>query len=105
MALMSKVTSFKKVLRQHGFYAVRGTKDRPLFMKHDEKFGGLYVDLSDFENADFRVHGADFKHTFANRRELKNFLKNLDYDMTIQMTKSLNRTRIREILKSYLDSN
>ncbi len=42
MTLMSKVTSFKKVLRQHGFYAVRGTKDRPLFSSSRCRFQAYF---------------------------------------------------------------
>jgi len=98
---MGKINSFKKLLRQFDYYTVKGSGNNPMMMKHDRNLGGIYVNLNN-EVANFKVQGTNFAHQFQNRRDLKNFLQQIE--LNTQLTRMLSRDSISNILSSIIDS-
>ncbi|NVM29015.1 MAG: hypothetical protein HWN65_09225 [Candidatus Helarchaeota archaeon] len=102
---MGTVKSFKKVLREHGFYLVKNGKNIQ-FIKHDAKLGGVYADVG--EKTIIKVQDAGFTRTFHNRKELNSFLKNLKQNLNFispELVRILERNQIRELLEKITPQN
>jgi uncharacterized protein YdcH (DUF465 family) len=102
---MGTIKSFKKVLREHGFYMVKSGKDVQ-FIKHDSKLGGVYADVN--EETIIKVKDADFTRAFQCRKELNSFLKNLEQNMSFvspNLVQILERDQIKELLEKITPQN
>ena len=102
---MGAAKSFKKVLREYGFYLVKNGRSVQ-FIKHDAKLGGVYADVD--EQAIIKVQDAGFVKTFQTRKELSNFLKGLEHNMNFispELVRILERDQIKAILEKIQDQN
>lgn len=102
---MGTIKSFKKVLREYGFYLIKNGKNVQ-FIKHDAKLGGVYADVS--EETIIRVQDAGFTRTFHNRKELHKFLKNLEQNLNFVspgLVRILERNQIRDLLEKITPQN
>ncbi|HUX99546.1 MAG TPA: hypothetical protein VMV49_08340 [Candidatus Deferrimicrobium sp.] len=102
---MGTIKSFKKVLREHGFYMVKSGKDIQ-FIKHDSKLGGVYADVS--EETVIKVKDADFTRTFQCRNDLNSFLKNLEQNANFvspKLVQILERDQIKALLEKITPQN
>jgi len=102
---MGAAKSFKKVLREYGFYLVKNGRSVQ-FIKHDAKLGGVYADVD--EQAIIKVQDAGFVKTFQTRKELSNFLKSLEHNLNFispELVRILERDQIKAILEKTQDPN
>ncbi|NVM54103.1 MAG: hypothetical protein HWN66_10420 [Candidatus Helarchaeota archaeon] len=102
---MGTIKSFKKVLREYGFYLVKNGKNIQ-FIKHDAKLGGVYADVS--EETVIKIQDANFTRKFSNRKELHKFLKNLEQNLTFvspELVRILERDQIRDLLEKITPQN
>jgi len=100
---ISTERSFKRVLRNHGYYYVRTGDDGYMFIKHDERIGGIYFELGN--KAKMRLESIDMKYTFNNRNELNSFLTKMENELQYlspKLAKTLNRTEIKKILQKII---
>ncbi len=103
--LMGTIKSFKKVLRDHGFYMVRNEKSIQ-FIKHDPKLGGVYAEVSD--ETVIRIQDADYTKTFQSRKDLNQFLQNLEQNMNFvspELVRILERNQIKGLLEKITPQN
>ena len=102
---MGTIKSFKKVLRQHGFYMVRNGETIQ-FIKHDAKLGGVYADVG--EKTTIRIQDANYKKAFDCRNDLNKFLKGLDQNLsfvTPELVRILERKQIKSLIEKINPSN
>lgn len=102
---MGTIKSFKKVLREYGFYMVRNG-DAIQFIKHDAKLGGVYAEVND--ETIIRVQDANFSRTFNTRKELDKFLSNLEQNLKFvspDLVRILERNQIRDLLEKITPQN
>jgi len=67
---------FRNVLRRRGFWKTRSS-DEEVFMKHDERLGGIYVTLQN-RMAILRMEDRDTIHVFKSAKHLELYLKKLE---------------------------
>ncbi|MEM1798536.1 MAG: hypothetical protein QXX87_04860 [Candidatus Jordarchaeales archaeon] len=67
---------FRNVLRRRGFWKVRGG-DEEVFMKHDERIGGIYVTLQN-RVAIVRLEDRNVVEVFRSAKHLELYLKKLE---------------------------
>ena len=102
---MGAIKSFKKILREHGFYMVK-SGDIIRFIKHDAKLGGVYADVS--EETIIRIQDANYTTTFNTRKDLSNFLKSLEQNLnfiTPEVIRILERNQIKDLLEKINPQN
>ncbi len=102
---MGTLKSFKKVLREHGFYMVKNG-EIVQFIKHDAKLGGVYADVS--EETIIKIQDADYSKSFQSRNELNKFLKNLEQNLNFispEMVRILERNQIKNLLEKINPQN
>lgn len=102
---MGAAKSFKKVLREYGFYLVKNGKSVQ-FIKHDARLGGVYADVD--EQTIIKVQDAGFVKTFQNRKELSSFLKSLEHNLNFvspELIRILERDQIKQLLEKIQDQN
>jgi uncharacterized FlaG/YvyC family protein len=102
---MGTIKSFKKVLRQHGFYMVRNGESIQ-FIKHDAKLGGVYADVG--EKTIIRIQDANYEKTFDCRNDLNKFLKRLNQNLsfvTPELVRILERKQIKNLIEKINPSN
>ncbi|MHA1229131.1 MAG: hypothetical protein ACTSRP_04085 [Candidatus Helarchaeota archaeon] len=92
--------SFKKVLRRHGYYYVRTGNNNYMFIKHDEKIGGIYFELGD--RAKMRIERADIAFDFKDRKSLNSFLTKMENELNYlnpELARTLSRNQIKKIIQ------
>jgi len=67
---------FRNVLRRRGFWRVKGESEE-VFMKHDERLGGIYVILQD-RMAIVRIEDRNAIQVFKSAKHLETYLKKLE---------------------------
>ncbi|MHA1129890.1 MAG: hypothetical protein ACTSQI_08895 [Candidatus Helarchaeota archaeon] len=102
---MGTIKSFKKVLRQHGFYMVKNGETIQ-FIKHDAKLGGVYADVG--EKTIIRIQDANYTKIFDCRNDLNKFLKSLNQNIsfiTPELVRILERNQIKSLIEKSNLSN
>lgn len=102
---MGTIKSFKKVLREYGFYMVKNGSNIQ-FIKHDAKLGGVYACVG--SETIITIQDANFSKKFDNRKELHKFLKNLEQNLnfiTPELVRILERDQIRNLLEKITPQN
>ena len=103
---ISLENSFKKVLRRHGYYYVKTGIDSHMFIKHDDRIGGIYFELED--NAKMRIERADVVQTFDNRKTLNSFLNNIERELSYlnpELARTLSRVQIKKMIEKVSNEN
>ncbi len=67
---------FRNVLRRRGFWKVR-EEEGEVFIKHDERLGGIYVTLQD-KMAIVRIEERNIIQVFRSAKHLEVYLKKLE---------------------------
>ncbi|MBS7287974.1 MAG: hypothetical protein KIH01_04320 [Candidatus Freyarchaeota archaeon] len=67
---------FRNVLRRKGFWRVKGGGEE-VFMKHDERLGGIYVTLQS-RMAIVRIEDRGSIQVFKSAKHLERYLKRLE---------------------------
>ncbi|MBS7248032.1 MAG: hypothetical protein QXW47_04980 [Candidatus Jordarchaeales archaeon] len=67
---------FRNVLRRRGFWRVKGGGEE-VFMKHDERLGGIYVTLQN-RMAIVRIEDRNAIQIFKSAKHLETYLKKLE---------------------------
>ncbi|MHA1267273.1 MAG: hypothetical protein ACTSRS_18695 [Candidatus Helarchaeota archaeon] len=102
---MGTIKSFKKVLREYGFYMVKNGKGIQ-FIKHDAKLGGVYADVG--SETIITVQDTDFSRSFNNRKELQSFLRDLEHNLSFMshdLVRILERDKIKTLLEKIVPQN
>ncbi|MFX1293568.1 MAG: hypothetical protein ACFFD2_01730 [Promethearchaeota archaeon] len=102
---MGTIKSFKKVLREHGFYRVKNGETIQ-FIKHITKIGGVYANVS--EKTIIKIQDANYTKTFQSRNELNRFLKDLEQNLngiTPELVRILKRNQIKDLLEKINPQN
>ncbi|MHA1312084.1 MAG: hypothetical protein ACTSWR_03400 [Candidatus Helarchaeota archaeon] len=103
---ISLENSFKKVLRKYGYYYVRTGDNSYMFIKHDDRIGGIYFELQN--KAKMRIEQVDFIQTFDNRKTLNKFLNQMENELNYlspELGRTLTRTQIKKIIKKVKDTS
>ncbi|MBD3230813.1 MAG: hypothetical protein GF329_21730 [Candidatus Lokiarchaeota archaeon] len=102
---ISLENSFKRVLRKHGYYYVKTGDDDYMFIKHDDRIGGIYFELED--KAKMRIEKTDSIKIFENRKSLNKYLKEMEKELNYlnpALARTLDRKQIKKLLKE-IDHN
>lgn len=97
---ISLENSFKRVLRKHGYYYVKTGDEDYMFIKHDDRIGGIYFELED--KAKMKIERADTIRSFENRKSLNEYLKQMEKELNYlnpALARTLNRTQVKKLLK------
>ncbi|MHA1270443.1 MAG: hypothetical protein ACTSPY_11690 [Candidatus Helarchaeota archaeon] len=97
---ISLENSFKKVLRKFGFYYVKTGDDGYMFIKHDDKIGGIYFELEN--KAKMKIEKADYIASFDNRKSLNNFLNQMEQELSYlnpELARTLSRNQIKKLIE------
>ena len=104
---ISLENSFKKVLRNHGFYYVKtGSDGGYMFIKHDDRIGGIYFELED--KAKMRVERVDVIQDFDNRKTLNAFLNQMESELSYlnpELARTMTRSQIKKLLTKISNSD
>jgi hypothetical protein len=97
---ISLENSLKKVLRNHGYYYVKTGDDGYMFIKHDDKIGGIYFELEN--QAKMRIEKAGVIQSFDNRRSLNNFLSEMEKELNYlnpELARTLTRNQVKKMIR------
>ena len=97
---ISLQNSFKKVLRKHGYYYVKTGDDGYMFIKHDDRIGGIYFELED--TANMRIEKAQVIQSFDSRKTLNSFLSDMEKELSYlnpELARTLSRNQVKKIIQ------